>query len=445
MKLLKSRIPLEKVSSFGIKNIKRNTRCILCRGSKLLCGKTACPILVRFYSQMKTKPLVDKRKLEGSSPPSIFVGRMGWPKVYIGPLVPPIHGDTSVLDAPEFWVDKSIEEIVDFRSGLIRGKFRVHVRDVNAENKIIDYVRELALSKKPVDAQVEFLKKPSMALISDSNVQPFGPSAPLKDMNISNTRTDQRIEKVHYDTDLKALEAVLWLYKKGIFISKIQRAFSAGLLGIEKNRCFVPTKWSITAVDDIISKNLREKVKAFPVINEYRVYYHEALDNRWIVLMIPDYWSYELIEAWYPGTTWNPSSKEIAIYSSSESFKGRTTYAEIGGCFYASRVACTEKLFRERRQATVIVLREIHPGYILPVGVWNVRENVRATLRKKPLKFNEIEDALNYISTKLDIPLEEWIKNSDLLWNILHQKKLSSFLNNTSSRSSFGLSRFLVT
>lgn len=442
MKLLRSIIPLEKVSR--IKTIKRSPRCILCKGSRLLCGKTMCPVLVRFYSQMKTRPLIDTLKLEGSSPPSLFVGRSGYPKVCVGPLISPIHGDTFLFDTPELWSGKSIEEIADFRSQLVRGKYRVHIKDVNKNNKILDSIRELALAKISVDTEVEFVKKPSSTLVLGSEIQPFGPSAPLKNMDVSSVRTDQRIEKTYSDTDLKAVEAVIQLYKKGVLISKIQRAFSAGLFGIEKNRRFVPTRWSITAVDDIVSKSLVEKVKNYRLINEYRVYYHKALDNRWIVLMVPSYWSYELIEAWYPGTTWNPGSNKIAMYSSFERYEGRTTYAEIGGCYYAARVACSEALIGEKRQASIIVLREVHPGYIMPVGVWNVRENVKLTLRNKPLKFNRLKEALSYISTKLDIPLSEWIKNSYTLWNILHQRKLSEFFQNSTSCSSFGLSRLLI-
>ncbi|MEM0493229.1 MAG: hypothetical protein QXS02_04685, partial [Candidatus Thermoplasmatota archaeon] len=46
--------------------------CALCRGSKLLCGKSRCPVILRFYSQVKVKPLVSTTYLDGSSPPSVF-------------------------------------------------------------------------------------------------------------------------------------------------------------------------------------------------------------------------------------------------------------------------------------------------------------------------------------------------------------------------------------
>ena len=409
-----------------IKFVEKDSRCIICKGSKFLCGKVRCPILVRIYAQLKFKPVLEKEEIEGSSPPDIFIGRIGYPYVYIGPLIPPLKGNTSILSCPELWQGKNIDEIVELRLQLVRGKYRTHVK--NFEGKIVELTREIALSKSSVESEAEFRRKPSGTIVLDDEVQPFGPSAPLKNFSIGSMKTDQKIEKAYSDTDLKASEAVFWLYKKGVLISRIQRAFSAGLFGIEKQRKFVPTRWSITAVDSIISQKLLEQVKTFPLINEFRVYEHEALDNKWIVLMIPDYWSYELIEAWYPKTVWNPAGKETVIYSDSEGFEGRTTYPSIGGCYLASRLSVSEKLVEEKRQAAVIVLREIHPGYILPVGVWNVRLNVKETLKNKPLKFDKMEDALKYISTKLNIPLKVWIKNSHLLRKLLYQKRLLDFI-----------------
>lgn len=425
---------LKELTTAKIGTVTKDARCVLCKGSKFLCGKTRCPILVRFYAQMKAKPLIDTLTLEGSSPPDIFVGRIGWPYVSIGPLIPPIHGDTTLLGTPELWTDKTIEDIVDFRSQLVRGKYKVHVKNVT-EGKIVEFTRELALSKDSTEVDAEFLRRPIGKLVLDDEVQPFGPSAPLKDLDLVMVKTDQKIEKAYSDTDLKAAEAVVSLYNKEVLISKIQKAFSAGLFGIEKFRRFVPTRWSITAVDSIVSQNLLEQVKTFPLINEYRVYEHIALDNKWIILMIPSYWSYELIESWYPQTLWNPEER-IAIFSDWEGFEGRTSYpSAIGGCYPASRLSICRKLFEEKRQATAIVLREIHPGYYLPVGVWNVRNNVKEALKNKPFKFDKIEDTLKYISTKLDIPLKEWIKNSYLLRNILYQRKLEDYINSKQKTS----------
>ena len=175
-----------------------------------------------------------------------------------------------------------------------------------------------------------------------------------------------------------------------------------------------------------------EKVKEFPEISEYRVYESRYLDNIFEVLMIPSAWSYEAIEAWYPGTVWNPRGRNVVMFSDWESYEGRTAYAEIGGCYYAARLAVCEQLVKERRQATVIVMREAHPGYIMPVGVWQVRENVRNAMRQKPYTFRTLEEALKFVASRFQIPLKQWILRSELLKNALFQKKITDFLQKSS-------------
>lgn len=49
-------------------------------------------------------------------------------------------------------------------------------------------------------------------------------------------------------------------------------------------------------------------------------------------------------------------------------------------------MAVLEALERERRQAGAIILREAYAGYV-PLGVFNVRENVRNAMHQKPLEF----------------------------------------------------------
>jgi hypothetical protein len=401
--------------------------CVVCKGSRRLCGKTRCPILVKANYYLKSVPLMSTEDIAGVSPPSVFIGRIGYPHMYVGPLVPPVHEDTSLYDLPEQWFGRPIDEIVGFRSMLIRGKHRVHVQKFDEAGKIMERTRELALAENSVDTELNLTKKPRGSIFLDDSVQPFGPSAPIRDLHVGNARFDRHVEKAYYDTDLRATPAVLELYDRGVMVTKIQKAFSVGAFGIEKNRRLVPTRWSITAVDDIVSKNLAETVKTFPEINEYRVYESVYLDNVFEVLMIPQQWSYESMEAWYPGTVWNPHGTNTAIYSDYEGNNGRTTYAEIGGCYYSARLAVCEQLIKERRQATVVVLREARPGYIMPIGVWQVRENVRNAMRQKPHLFNTLNASLQFISSRFEIPLRRWINQSALLKNALFQKKITDF------------------
>lgn len=420
-------LPLED-QTFTPSHKESSSPCHICKGSKNLCGKDRCPLMLKFYSYTKTKRLIDAQDLHGSSPPGVFVGRYGYPKVDIGPLVPPDLGDTLIMDTPEQWMGKSMEEIVDFRFRLVRGKHLVDVKNFQNAGRIVDFTRELALSVNSVDVEAKFSKKPSGRIVLDDNIQPFGPSAKLEKLSITNPKYDHKIEKAYYDTDLKAVEAVKGLYKNEVLISRIQKAFSIGAFGIEQNRRLVPTRWSITAVDDLLGKDLLKTTKTFPLINEFRVYDWDQLDNRWSVMLTPTSWRYELIEAWYPNTVWNPTGLQVEILSSHEFFDGRKDYAEIGGCYYAARLAVNELLQRERRQSGAVIFREAHPGYLLPVGVWNVRENVRMALTQRPRKFTTLDQALAYVQTRMDIPMSTWTRHSAILRDLKTQRRIDDYV-----------------
>lgn len=401
--------------------------CIICKGARRLCGKDRCPLMIKFYSQSKTVPLIDTTELEGCSPPAVFVGRYGYPKVDIGPLVPPIFGDTTEMDTPEMWVGKPIDDIVDFRFKLVRGKYRIDATDFKSAGKIVDQVQQLALTEKPIEVEALFSQKPKGRVILDDEVQPFGPSARMEKMKAGNGRFERYLERSFYDTDMLARDAVINAYRNGTLISEIQKAFSVGTMGIDKNRKFVPTRWSITAVDDMIGKDLLKTTKFNNTIDEFRIYEWYELDNRWCILMMPCSWRFELIEAWYPNTTWNPAGRQVEMISDCEFFNGRSEYAHIGGCYYASRMAVNELLLEQNRTAGVVIFREAHPGYVMPVGVWNVRENVRAALKTKPYKFDTLENALKFVDKVMDIPRKVWLQNSGVLRDFMTQRRIDDF------------------
>ncbi|MFP4045531.1 MAG: hypothetical protein ACLFS3_00535 [Candidatus Aenigmatarchaeota archaeon] len=410
--------------------------CLKCRGVKKLCGKEKCPVLVKYYSQLdeEKQNKFDTDFIEGNSPPAVFIGRYGYPKVNVGPLVPPEKGDTSIYSQPERWYGKKdINDIVKMRGGLVRGKKRLKT-DVKIKNedlnRDIEEVRYLTLSKRPAETEVKFRKRLSETMRLDGESQPHGPSAAMESFRRGSMTGHKQLEKVFYDKDLKSVKGVTKLYNKGVSVSKIQELFMVGGTGTGKDRKFVPTRWSITAVDDILGKDLREDIKDYPLVNQYQTYSANYLDNEWLIILTPESWRYEMIEAFYPETTWNPSSGSIAIFGDHEEYEGRSDYASIGGCYYSGRLAITEKLDQMKRQAGAIVLREAKPGYILPVGVWNVRESIRHALQEKPRKFGSRQEMMNFIDKKMDLSLNQWKSVSRLLNTKRTQKSLKDFLNN---------------
>ncbi len=385
-------------------------------------GKAA--YLNRLYSKIKFKTMNIGESISGASPPGVFVGRFGYPRVSVGPLIPPVHGDTKIMDTPEEWFKKSqqVSDIIDFRFSLIRGKEAVKIHDV--QNKIVRLLQEIALAKNSLEMEAEFKKKPRGVFFNE-DVQPFGPSAPLKEMKIGNTKMESHLEKIYYDTDLKARDAIVNLYGKGVVVSAIQKALSIGAFGLEKNRKLVPTRWSITGVDDTLSLHLLEKVRDYPLIENYQVYEYTRMNNTFFILLMPAYWQYEFLEAFI-----KVLGNEEVLFSDWEPNTGKKEYSTIGGCFYSTRLGVLEFLERHKIQAGALVFRESYPNYT-PLGVWLVRECTRSAMSKRPKEFDDMKSALDYISGKLWLPFSRYREKSVML----KQNLLTSFFKQTSNFS----------
>ncbi|MFB6147566.1 MAG: hypothetical protein ABEJ66_01650 [Candidatus Nanohaloarchaea archaeon] len=178
-------------------------------------------------------------------------------------------------------------------------------------------------------------------------------------------------------TDWKAQNAVRKLYDKGVDNYKLQQALSAGMLGEVENRKLVPTRWSITASDDMISRKLREEVKNYQELGRIEYYRNSYLGNYFHIFLVPGKWEHELVELKRPGSTWN-AAENTYIAANHEPYAGRTSYAEeTAGAYYASRLGILEHLNSRNRQAKALVLREVSPEYWAPLGVWVIRETVR--------------------------------------------------------------------
>ena len=400
--------------------------CLQCRGAKLLCGKPRCPIIVKAEAIGRSDQSYSEQ-VSGSSPPGVFVGRIGYPKVSIGPMVPPRYGDTSIMDTPELWLGRPLESIVDYRYSLVRGSTAARVEEAADPGRTLQQLQELSMAARPVDSELRLSKAPRKVLTLSEDTQTFGPSAPMEKLTTSNVVVEGKIEKPYYDRDLKAEEAIYSLYREGIMVTRIQRALSVGMFGEGARRRLVPTRWGITAVDSTISSRLVEQVKGFQTIDEYRVYSYSVYDNQYVAVLLPQQWRFEWIEAWFPNTTWNQFTKEPYVVGDYEEYFGRRTYAKVGGCYYSTRLAVAEALEKERRQAAAIVLRETYPGYIMPLGVWNVRESIRELMRQSPAKLETFGEALNLALSKMRISPERWKGSSVLVSRELSQSKITSF------------------
>ncbi|ALV62814.1 hypothetical protein ADU37_CDS11150 [Thermococcus sp. 2319x1] len=346
----------------------------------------------------------------------------------IGPATPPLVGDTNIFDFPEMWINRNVEDILEYRWSLITGIKIANVK--KPEDKLIEELRLLAMSSKPVDIELALKKPPRLFMTFSEQEPPQGPRSPLANMKvIGNPSIPRPVEKAHDDTDLPAFEAVVSLYESGLPVSYIQKIFSTGALGIKKQRRLVPTRWSITAVDSMLCKKLIREIKEYNPLNDILVFRYRVHENLFIAILYPAKWSYEWMEAWWPGSTWNPGVGKVVVEGDYEDYHGRTSYPSIGGCYYASMLATLEYLKRIKRQATAILLREIYPGFRIPVGVWFVRESVRAMFNSPPLlKTDSLGEVLEFLEKETKLGSNKWFSSSVLLRRIRFTRAIYDFL-----------------
>jgi hypothetical protein len=404
--------------------------CEICKGGRLLCGKKFCPIVQRLNFWKSTIENV-KDSFFGTSPPSIFVGQYNYPRVNVGILSPPIEIENAEkLDSPEIWYQEqsTIRQILDYRSEMINSRTIYNVK--KPRGNLIQTMQELAMAKESTDIEVLLKSKPKFRFSVNNFTPPVGNPAVIKEAKITeNVKIPRKVDEVVSDTDMKTTEATMLLYSHTIPVSKIEKIFSVGLLGLPFQRRLVPTRWSITGVDDIIGKELRKKVKTYPELSEFQVFHNEYIGNHYEIILIPSAYEYELIEIKQPKSVWNPYGQQPAIYSDYESYWGRKDYASAtAGAFYAGRLSVLEYLDRIKRQASVLIIREVLPAYFAPLGIWQFRETVRGALENKPEKFNSLDEALKTASKRITIPINSVLKVSKLFKKILTQTKIQKFL-----------------
>ena len=360
--------------------------------------------------------LFSSDSISGTSPPSVFVGSYNYPKVFVGPMVPPVHGNTELLDNPEKWKGKTLEEIINFRLKLVRGIQQTPIEQT--EGRYIENLQEVTMSSKPTDLDLIFNKKISSNVSADGESAPFGPIGEIKSAKFSGSTSTKPIEKIFYDKDMKAQDAVLKLYNSGIEISKIQKCFSIGMMG--QKRKLVPTKWSITATDDIISKSIVNEILENNLIDTSKVFSYEHLGNIFSVILFPHRWIFEMVEAWY-------SNYILGFGSDNEDARGINHPPQIAGAYFAAKLAVSEYLLKNKIQAGVLIFREIRPEYAIPVGVWQVREGIREAMKQKPEIITKFNDAIEIAATKTSVSKNEWIKNGKIIDRIRQKTLLDYF------------------
>jgi len=394
--------------------------CLACKGGRLMCGAQSCPLLAKLDVYDPVQPRL-KAEMFGPST-SVFVGWKDYPTVYVGPMTALERGGSEVADNPGSWYGLGFDDIVRLRSMLVRGKQK---RPVLERSDYVEKMQDIAMSVRPLDVEARYKKAPKFSLSFSPVHQPMGASGELKSFDIvDNPVIPRKVDYVVSD-DLTASEQVASLFHGKFDVYYLSGILSCGALGRGDAMRMVPTRWSITAVDDILGRELIGRLRDYPSVQDFEVYENTYLGNHFEVLLMPGAWEYEQFEAWSPNTLWTLSQTEPQILEEHEPHEGRSGYAyNEGGGYYAGRFAVAEALDARRRQARCIVFREIYDSYVMPVGVWEVRENVRKAMAKKPGRHATLKDALEDVSTRLMISLARYKERSQ----ILRQRRLTDYL-----------------
>jgi hypothetical protein len=283
-----------------------------------------------------------------------------------------------------------------------------------------------AVSTRPVDSEALLKRQPVPRLVFNGVTKPVGPTAPARRIRVSGSPSiPGALEKAISD-DLKAAEAVRSLYDRGVDVYTIQRALSLGLIGSGKRRRIVPTRWAITAVDDMASKHLRGKIRGFREASDTRVYYGEYLGNRFLVITMPGPGRIEWFETWHPAGIWTGEAARPVHWKVYESPLGYQSSSD--GGFSAARLAVLESLARRGERADVVIVREILPSYYAPVGNWHIRETVRRALNSRPLAVNPTRKELVELFAEKAGSSLEYVRDNSLLIGFRYRAvKLSEF------------------
>lgn len=388
--------------------------CVSCKATQLACGLSFCPLVKAMDLYPSQEGKIETISLDGTmfGPSSqIFVGSQGYPKVLSGPMTSlnPDHELARFASKPSEWTELSFKEIIDLRFNLLRGKKETYVqpkRNIDSLNTK-EKLHEVTLSVSPVEIESNFAKLSSFGFKITPDIQPMGPSGFLNSFELtSNAKIPKKVDSIIHD-EINSTMQIYELYQSDYDIYYLQGLLSSGVTGLKEKSKIVPTRWSITAVDDMLGKELIPQLKHKPTINNIELRQANLLGNYYTVILMPGGFNYENIEAWMPGSVFMLSVDEANIsieregFKKNEYYKGRTKYSKQAGGYYAARLPVLEHLVERNRQAKVLVIREITPAYLIPVGVWEVREGMRIAMRSLPILFNDKEELEKYLVEKM--------------------------------------------
>ncbi|MEM1895711.1 MAG: hypothetical protein QXR54_00790 [Nanopusillaceae archaeon] len=373
----------------------------------------------RLAERMKIlygKSIQLKEDLYGFTPPSNLITEKKYPVVSLGILFSELE-DIEFYDNPLFWASNeiSIEKIIQYRSSLVNAKRDVPVNLPRKNDKLYERIVEASLSVRAVNLEVK-LKKILEAKFIPKISSYYGFVGKLDNIKIiDNPKIPNKVENVI--RDIKAENAIYYLYKSGFSDYYLSRLFSLGLFGLKTNKKIVPSKWSITAVQSIIEKKiLKEHYDKLKKINEYFLFNYKFYGNCFYGILMPGNGKVELIEAILPGSAYSVNNQLII---------GRD---EESGGYFSLKLSFAEYMRDTKIIGNLIVFRIITEEYKIPLGVWVVREGTKKMFMNKIGSFDNFREALSFLNSKIqkrhNLSVYKLLRYS----KIYRQKSILSFI-----------------
>lgn len=411
--------------------------CVECRGVRGMCGIDPCPLLAEVRSRLPTFQPRRVDELNGPSPPSVFVGRYNYPKITAGPLaIVAGNEESESLPAPADPADlygQPLETVAARGVNLVRGRQAVGVTDARSPGRILQTTQELAMAERDVDIEMSFRNPIHLGgqPTFDSLTRPLGPTGEVIRAEVtSNAVIPRKVDSVVDETHLLATDAVEELNQTGVGEAHLTRLLSAGLLGHQQRRRLVPTRWAITATDDMLGKRLFEQVRDLPSLGAVEWRTAEYLDNTFHIILTPGAWAFHMLECWHKGSLW---ASEMRVIGDWEEEKPRTDYAaRVTGAYYAARLAVFEHLLARGRSGSCLIWRDIGPGYWAPVGVWLIREAMRDAMSNPGRQFDSLGGAVEFVAERISNP--KVLRDSWFLKRT-RQSRLSEYSESTATQS----------
>lgn len=370
-----------------------------------------------FYNEIKKyqSGLKPTKEIEGFGSNAI-VGEKNYPQLKVFNISNE-DKNSSFFQTSDI-VKKEYSDIVKLKAKNILGNTNnIYIKQTN--HKVLDEIKDIYKSRKPIeftskfDSELKF-NKPIVNKLSGV----LGTKNELLNIELNeNAQTSNKIEN-YSKGDVKSKEAIIQLYEKGINEHQIINLLSLGNWGLQINKKMVPSRWAITAYDQTIEKHLYSKLLKYSTIENYELYFSSDKGNSFIIILLPDTFTFENFE--FTPSGWN-ANDYVGIDN-----KLNKSEPDTAGGFFATKVAIFETLNQRRKSASIICLREID-NYEIPLGVVFVRETVRQAMKNKIFNCSNKKELEEYLS-RFHKNHFNWYKKSKTLEENGKQKKLRDFI-----------------